>query len=264
MHTKVFGAYDGPEEVMKTTANYTEINIIDNYGQSAPVTVTVVDAQGKAVEGAHVEFKIYNYAEFFTVANKTTDAQGKASLSAGLGDMVVYASANDRFGLQKVSFGKDKEVTLTLSHRPGDVFTDTLHIVPPAENANFPEVTDAQRKENTLRMAQEDSIRNAYVASFPTEEKAKAFAEGLKLDVNQTSTYILKSRGNHADIMQFLSNAAEKGQGARALELLSTLADKDLRDTPCSILEDHLYATDAKADVKEVLAPRIATEMLTP
>lgn len=264
MHTKVFGAYDGPEEVMKTTANYTEINIIDNYGQSAPVTVTVVDAQGKAVEGAHVEFKIYNYAEFFTVANKTTDAQGKASLSAGLGDMVVYASANDHFGLQKVSFGKDKEVTLTLSHRPGDVFTDTLHIVPPAEKANFPEVTDAQRKENTLRMAQEDSIRNAYVASFPTEEKAKAFAEGLKLDVNQTSTYILKSRGNHADIMQFLSNAAEKGQGARALELLSTLADKDLRDTPCSILEDHLYATDAKADVKEVLAPRIATEMLTP
>lgn len=223
-----------------------------------------VDAQGKAVEGAHVEFKIYNYAEFFTVANKTTDAQGKASLSAGLGDMVVYASANDHFGLQKVSFGKDKEVTLTLSHRPGDVFTDTLHIVPPAEKANFPEVTDAQRKENNRRMAQEDSIRNAYVASFPTEEKAKAFAEGLKLDVNQTSTYILKSRGNHADIMQFLSNAAEKGQGARALELLSTLADKDLRDTPCSILEDHLYATDAKADVKEVLAPRIATEMLTP
>ena len=48
-------------------------------------------AQGKAVEGAHVEFKIYNYAEFFTVANKTTDAQGKASLSAGLGAMVVYA-----------------------------------------------------------------------------------------------------------------------------------------------------------------------------
>lgn len=264
MHTKVFGAYDGPEDVMKTTANYTEINIIDNYAQSAPVTVTVVDSLGKAVEGAQVEFKIYNYAEFYTVASKTTDQTGKASLSAGLGDMLVYASANQRFGLKKVSFGKDKEVTLTLSHRPGDVFTDTLHIVPPAEKANFPEVTDAQRKENTLRMAKEDSIRNAYVASFPTEEKAKAFAKEQKLDEAQTSTYIVKSRGNYADIMQFLSHAAQKGQGARALELLSTLADKDLRDTPCSILEDHLYATDAKADVKEVLAPRIATEMLTP
>ena len=264
MHTKVFGAYNGPEDVMKTTANYTEINIIDNYAQSAPVTVTVVDSLGKAVEGARVEFKLYNYAEFYTVANKTTDASGKASLSAGLGDMLVYASANQHFGLKKVSFGKDKEVTLTLSHRPGDVFTDTLHIVPPAEKANQPEVTEAQRKENTLRMAQEDSIRNAYVASFPTEEKAKAFAQEQKLDETQTCDFIVKSRGNYADIMQFLSHAVEKGQGARALELLGTLAEKDLRDTPCSILEDHLYATDTHADVKEVLAPRIASEMLTP
>lgn len=264
MHTKVFGAYNGPEDVMKTTANYTEINIIDNYAQSAPLTVTVVDSLGKAVEGARVEFKLYNYAEFYTVANKTTDASGKASLSAGLGDMLVYASANQHFGLKKVSFGKDKEVTLTLSHRPGDVFADTLHIVPPAEKANLPEVTEAQRKENTLRMAQEDSIRNAYVASFPTEEKAKAFAQEQKLDETQTCDFIVKSRGNYADIMQFLSHAVEKGQGARALELLGTLAEKDLRDTPCSILEDHLYATDTHADVKEVLAPRIASEMLTP
>lgn len=101
MHTKVFGAYNGPEDVMKTTANYTEINIIDNYAQSAPVTVTVVDSLGKAVEGARVEFKLYNYAEFYTVASKTTDVSGKASLSAGLGDMLVYASANQRFGLKK-------------------------------------------------------------------------------------------------------------------------------------------------------------------
>lgn len=264
MHTKVFGAYNGPEDVMKTTANYTEINIIDNYAQSAPVTVTVVDSLGKAVEGARVEFKLYNYAEFYTVASKTTDVSGKASLSAGLGDMLVYASANQRFGLKKVSFGKDKEVTLTLSHRPGDVFADTLHIVPPAEKANLPEVTEAQRKENTLRMAQEDSIRNAYVASFPTEEKAKAFAQEQKLDEARTSDFIVKSRGNYTDIMQFLSHAVEKGQGTRALELLGTLAEKDLRDTPCSILEDHLYGTDATADVKEVLAPRIASEILTP
>ena len=264
MHTKVFGAYNGPEDVMKTTANYTEINIIDNYAQSAPVTVTVVDSLGKAVEGAHVEFKLYNYAEFYTVASKTTDVSGKASLSAGLGDMLVYASANQHFGLKKVSFGKDKEVTLTLSHRPGDVFADTLHIVPPAEKANLPEVTEAQRKENTLRMAQEDSIRNAYVASFPTEEKAQAFALEQKLDAARTSDFIVKSRGNYADIMQFLSHAVEKGQGTRALELLGTLAEKDLRDTPCPILEDHLYGTDTAADVQEVLAPRIASEMLTP
>jgi len=77
MHTKVFGYYDGPEEVMKTTANYTEINVISNYAACAPLTVTVTDTAGSPVEGATVEFKLYNYAEFFTVSRKTTDGRGQ-------------------------------------------------------------------------------------------------------------------------------------------------------------------------------------------
>lgn len=105
MHTKVFGYYDGPEEVMKTTANYTEINVISNYAACAPLTVTVTDTAGSPVEGATVEFKLYNYAEFFTVSRKTTDGRGQASLSAGLGDMLVTAVRDGRFGIRKVSFG---------------------------------------------------------------------------------------------------------------------------------------------------------------
>ena len=50
MHTKVFGYYEGPEEVMRTTANYTEINVIGNYAQNAPVTVLVTDIDGKPSE----------------------------------------------------------------------------------------------------------------------------------------------------------------------------------------------------------------------
>ena len=56
MHTKVFGAYNGPEDVMKQTANYTEINIIDNYGQSAPAEILVTGADQKPVAGAVEEF----------------------------------------------------------------------------------------------------------------------------------------------------------------------------------------------------------------
>ena len=67
MHTKVFGYYGGPEDVMKTTANYTEINVISNYADNAPVTVEVVDTTGKAIPEANIEFKLYNYAEFYTV-----------------------------------------------------------------------------------------------------------------------------------------------------------------------------------------------------
>ena len=105
MHTKVFGYYQGPEDVMRRTANYTEINIIGNYAKFAPLTVTVVDNRQKPVEGACVQFKVYNYAEFFTVHTRTTEKDGKASLSAGLGDMMVLVTKGDQFGIKKVTFG---------------------------------------------------------------------------------------------------------------------------------------------------------------
>ena len=49
MHTKVFGRYNGPEEVMYRTPRYTEINVIDNYAPTAKADVTIVDADGKPV-----------------------------------------------------------------------------------------------------------------------------------------------------------------------------------------------------------------------
>ena len=85
MHTKVFGRYNGPEEVMYRTPRYTEINVIDNYAPTAKADVTIVDADGKPVADAKVEFKVYNYAEFYTVASKQTDADGKTFLTAGKG-----------------------------------------------------------------------------------------------------------------------------------------------------------------------------------
>ena len=56
MHTKVPGYYEGPEEVMRRTANFTEINVIDNYAAAARSEAYVVDENGVAVEGACVRF----------------------------------------------------------------------------------------------------------------------------------------------------------------------------------------------------------------
>ena len=41
-HTKVFGHYDGPEEVVLQTPNYTEINLIENYAKAAKAHITVL------------------------------------------------------------------------------------------------------------------------------------------------------------------------------------------------------------------------------
>ena len=264
MHTKVFGYYDGPEEVMKTTANYTEINVISNYAACAPLTVTVTDTEGNPVEGATVEFRLYNYAEFYTVSRKTSDARGRASLSAGLGDMLVTAVRDGRFGVRKVSFGREPQATVVLDHCVGDEFSFPIDIVPPAENANLPEVTAAQRAENDLRFNREDSIRNAYIATFPAKSAVAEFARSVGMKPDDVAGFIVASRGNHAEIMDFLRGASRKGYAGRALQLLAVLSEKDLRDTPSAVLADHLYNTDKDADAATVLAPRVADEMLTP
>lgn len=264
MHTKVFGYYQGPEDVIRRAANYTEINIIGNYAKFAPLTVTVVDNQQKPVEGACVQFKVYNYAEFFTVHTRTTEKDGKASLSAGLGDMMVLVTKGDQFGIKKVTFGKEREVAIELSHRIGEEFSFPVDLVPPPVKPNIPEVTPEQRAKNDIRFNREDSIRNAYVASFPNASAIEQFASETGYKAADVNKYIVASRGNYGDIMAFLREAAKKNYATRALQLLATLSDKDLRDTPKSILDDHLYNTDLALDADKVLAPRIAGEMLTP
>lgn len=260
MHTKVFGNYNGPEEVMERTATYTEINVIDNYTTSAPITVTVKDGNGKAVEGANVEFRIYNYGEFYTVSRQTTASDGAATLSAGLGDMLVYASDGVNFGVRKVSFGKERQADVVLNHKIGETFAVEMDIVPPPEHPNIPEVTADQRAENDRRFALEDSIRHAYQATFLSGD-ARQTMERLGADAKK---YLTKSEGNWRTILHILSSAKDEKQYQRTLDLLSTLSDKDLRDVRIEVLTDALANTAAGADVKKVLAPRVAMEQLVP
>lgn len=266
MHTNVVGRYDGPEEQVRQTPNFTEINVIENYApESAVVNIKVVDEAGQPVEDARVNFQIYNYSEFNNVAYKMTDSQGHACLTAGLGDMMVHASKDGRFGFTKVTYGKDKDVVIALQYTEGsDIPHMEMEIVPPVENAQLPDVTDQQREENLCRLTYEDSLRNAYVATFYTDDKARVFASENGLDPKRTSEVLVASRGNHAEITSFLAEAASHGLGERALDLLKSVAEKDLRDTPAAVLEDHLYNTAVDTDVEKVLCPRVSTELLTP
>ncbi len=168
MHTKVFGHYDGPEEVMTETPCYTEINVVDNYAPTSTVTVKVVDAQGHPVENAMVAFKLYNYAEFYTVAHKYTDSKGIASLTAGKGDMLLWVTKNKKVAYQKVSFTTSHEIRLVLRDELLPERWD-LEITPPPVQTSLPSVSEAQRKENNLRLAEEDAIRKAYEQTMTDE-----------------------------------------------------------------------------------------------
>ena len=259
MHTRAFGDYNGPEEVMLRTSNFTEINLTSNYAPVAPIDFYVKDSEGKPVENARVEFKIYNYAEFFTAVTKYTDANGHTSLSAGIGDLVVWASKDGKYTYQKVSFGKDKETILTL---PGGAPTSSvgaletsappkctyLDIVPPKEDPQLPYVSDEMHKENQRRFALEDSIRKAYTATFPTMEESKRINE-------RGAEYIFKSRGNKQTIVDFIKRHSDNED--RVMGILATLSDKDLRDITTEILEDSYNATT------DQLSPRVEDELIT-
>ena len=88
MHTKVFGDYTGPEEVVNKTACYTEINVTKNYVDVASIIVTVLGQDSLPVEGATVDYRLYNYAEFYPIVSKQSDVKGKSSLTCGKGDLI--------------------------------------------------------------------------------------------------------------------------------------------------------------------------------
>lgn len=265
LHTRVFGKYNGPEEIMTTTDNFTEINVLQNYAPTAKGVVTVVSEDHKPVKDADVEFKIYNSADFFTVATKQTDADGKCSLTAGKGDMFIWASKDGKIGYGKLSFGKE-ELTIVLDKTPNEAMAVDFDIIPPVEGTIPAEVTDAQRQENERRKMEGDEIRKSYVSTFYTVEKAQALAKKLNLDNPLVTGYMLSSRGNWQAIERFLTEAAPEKR-AVALDLLGVLSVKDLQDIPEAVLIAHLNETKGDENspyFKEyVLNPRVSTEFLT-
>ena len=270
MHTNVFGSYDGPEEVLSVTPCYTEINVTANYAPVVTTRIKVVDENGAPLK-ARVEFKIFNYAEFFTAAEKETDSKGCTSITTGYGDMVAWASAGGKFGFVKFTAGKENDIKLVVDKAPGYSATFEMDIVPPRERNTVPFVSEAQAAGNVRRFAHEDSIRNAYVATFMSPDEALAFARKLEFcDGHEkvVAQLMLKSRGNHATIKKFLSETPRE-QRELAYYLLLSISDKDLRDVSLPVLRDHLKHTARNGSYDNVyrnyiLNPRVSNEMITP
>ena len=112
------------------------------------------------------------------------------------------------------------------------------------------------RAENDRRFAYEDSIRNAYIASFPRNFKDK-----------EVNALIEKSWGNYQTIMDFIQYADDKGGARIALNLLQEISDKDLRDISLVVLKDNFdNSPKGRGDIYNayVLNPRVSNEMLVP
>lgn len=267
MNTRVFGRYDGPEEILDVMDGYTDINVTSNYAPTDTARVKITYPDGQPVEGATVTFRVYNYAEFYPIATKTTGKDGRSELLSGLGDLVVWAN-DDRgnFGFGKVRPGRDGETTIIITLDKNRSMTLEMDITPPAARAVEVDVPADKAAENLRRFAYEDSVRGAYVATFADEKEIETVAANLGLDKERVAKVLNDSRGNHRVIEEFLAGY----QGAerdRALRLLEVISMKDRSDIPLAVLQDHMTVTEGQDSPlydEYILNPRVDREMLEP
>ena len=264
MNTRVAGNYDGPEEVIARPVGYTEINVTSNYAPIDTINVTVTDAKGNPVSDATVSFRLYNYAEFYPIATKKTDAAGRTSLSTGLGDLIIWASDGKNFGFAKGSVGKDKNITVAIDKTPAATGVIEMDIIPPVPSNKPVVVTPQQAAENERRKVYEDSLRGAYTATFMTPEQSAALAAELGVDAARLTSIMTDARGNHSIINQFLAGTPSNDR-ERAMSLLEAISMKDRSDILLPILVDQMTAPVMESDlyIDYILNPRVDNEALT-
>ncbi|MDO5760842.1 MAG: transglutaminase domain-containing protein [Bacteroidota bacterium] len=238
VHTTVFGKYKGKEEKNFEADKYSKINLLGNYAPTKKLTVKVIDKNKKPVKDAEVSFGLYNYAEYYPIAKVKTDKNGKASLTTGYGDLVIWAK-NDVYFAQKQALANQTKITIVLQE---DELANSEFLITPPKELPIQTLDEELVRQNNERLVYEDSIRNAYIATFPNTED-----ELLK-----------KSWGNYQAIQQILDYNHPLNR-----KILQLVYEKDLRDVQANTIIDHLKHIDTKETSEYVISPRIALEKIT-
>ena len=268
VHTKAFGAYTGPEEIIHQEQQYSELNVLERYAETKKIHVIVFDEKALPVVNAKVDFGLYNYAEFFPIASLYTDDMGISSFTTGLGDLLIWASKEGSFSFEKITVSETDTLTLTLTKNQEFPDNLELNLWPPPLKSTV-DVASGGEEECNLRLQQEDSIRQAYLQTFISKDNAFELALELNLDTSKVWLYLEKSCGNWKEIVRYLKKGKDD---PFVLTLLENIADKDLRDTPSEILLDHLRSFSTKESQinndelinNYVLFPRIKNEIIVP
>jgi len=265
VHTRAYGKYFGKEDVVAREKRFSELNLTSHYAPVRRIFVQVKDRQGQPAPNAKVEFQLYNYAEYYPIATRFTSDQGEASVSMGLGEIIVWASKDGQFSFQKVSVADIDTVRLVLGTPSLNGKTFEYDFVPPHLIKDTFTVSLQEKQQNELRLAAEDSIRNCYTATFKDTAWSRNLANKLGLPEAGVVRAIHLGYGNWPELEKyFRENVSQKW----VMELLKGISDKDYSDTKASILTSHLKSTTDNGQYPEnifvdyVLAPRIRNEML--
>ena len=274
VHTRAYGAYHGIEPVIDKQERFAELNLIQNYASAKSIYIKVISTDNKPVANAHVEYQLYNYAEFYPIAKGTTDQNGISSIITGLGDLLIWAYEGEKWGYKKISVDKMDTVTVVITDKHSPGLAENFDFIPPVEkNPMLSNITQKDRDHNTLRLHAEDSIRTGYMATFKDSVWVAKFAAEQGLSEEKLLPVFSKSYGNWQEISDFIT-ATPTSQKEWALWMLEVISEKDIRDTKAKILKDHLansfnYNNPASSQDNEffaryVMSGRISNEMMLP
>ncbi|MCA0427064.1 MAG: transglutaminase-like domain-containing protein [Bacteroidetes bacterium] len=266
MHTKVFGRYEGKDEVLESGFGHSRINILSNYAETHVVSIQVVDGMGAPVANAQVDFGLYNYAEFYPLATRITNANGLCSLKTGKGDLMIWVSSNQGWAQVKLDTRQSNELKVTVSQKTHQGL-ESFEMVPPAELPVSDKGTKEENQRNQVRLSAEDSIRSVYVDAFPTQQLVSNRANQLKVNADSLWRIISRAAGN-SDVL-FAVLEKHKLHGAIALRLFFSLSEKDLRDANFAVLDEAVQAASQNPQfngflIDYVFNPRINLEQLKP
>ncbi|WP_258205308.1 transglutaminase domain-containing protein [Paenibacillus radicibacter] len=272
VNTRIFADYRGPEDITLADKWFTEINLLENYAPSRTIVVQVKDEQGSPIQGAEVNFQVYNTADFYPIAALVTDENGETSFKTGFGDLMLRAVYQGKWGQVKIHVGDAERFEVTIDQLEQPTGHIDFDMVPPPEIDGTDEETATEEavQIHNQRLENGGKVRADYEATFLQEADAQQLAETLNLPADRVWDVLQKARGNSQEIAAFLrENTAEYGQWT--LRLLESLREKDLIDTFRPTLNDHLSASmKLKGDYSDdvfasyILCPRVLFEMLAP
>ena len=273
VHTKSFGAPYGNENVISRFKYYSEVNNLAKYAVTKNIYVKVYDENGKPAKNTDVEYKLYNYAEFYPLAVVPTDENGISQFETGLGDLLIWAYNDGKFDFSKISVGETDTVFLNLGKTIENGTTLDFDLSVPVVRTPFPGISSAMVKENEQRLNEGNHIRQDYIGTWIQPDEVMAIARSRNIDTSRLLPVFTRSMGNYNEIMIFISEVPDSLIN-KALLLLEVLPDKDLRDIKALVLTDHLYycslpASDfekpeGKMYLNYILNPRISNEMIVP
>ena len=253
-------AWFGKDAPLEPIADHRDMSVRLNhlslYAPTAKLQVSVKDEDGDMVPDARVEFAVLNYGRFSNVATLRTGRvqgsgdYGRAALDTGMGDLLVSAYREGRYGEKLVSL-RESDVDCTIVLRQGLQETDrwrNLDIHAPKETPDSKPATDAELAVKDARLEKAAESRRERAGRFYQGRAGeRVLLRFAGRDREAVEEILRQACGNMGEIVRFLEwDFAGKtvelerqyGQEIWKLKALKTLAENDYWDIRAEVLAE--------------------------